>query len=251
MSEEDLDKRVKELLEESEESMVSTPKSTPPEETESSESKESSSQTEVHESHTGSRVFEVKYWPKDKPEEAKVTYVKAESEEEAKGQIVEEDYEAEVTGSYSEEEWKKLVGQYAEGHQRGIGGLDKEMNLEDEIRWIRREMSKLGLKEVVDLPSGEGIAEIGSEAYYDAFGAYDRQIRKIIRDINDKIRRFISGKYRVDAYGRVIPLGWAPFLRELPLVTLKTKRIFFEIRIPHEEYSVPFWFELDWKRLVS
>jgi hypothetical protein len=40
MSEEDLDKRVKELLEESEESMVPTPKSTPPEETESSESPE-------------------------------------------------------------------------------------------------------------------------------------------------------------------------------------------------------------------
>jgi hypothetical protein len=71
---------------------------------------ESSSEVRGFESHTGSRVFEVKYWPKDKPEEAKVTYVKAESEEEAKGQIVKKGYEAEVTGSYSEEEWSRLVG---------------------------------------------------------------------------------------------------------------------------------------------
>jgi hypothetical protein len=66
--------------------------------------------TEGGSSNSGQKVFEVKYWPKDKPEEAKVTYVKAESGEEAKSQIVEKGYEAEVTRSYSEEEWRKLVG---------------------------------------------------------------------------------------------------------------------------------------------
>ena len=115
----------------------------------------------------------------------------------------------------------------------------------EEEQAIKEYMRKHGFEETDD-PTGKGLelADWGSPASKKFFGTEHTILDRKIRALQAKVERVLGGTAIVNKHGRVIPLRETPFQRYEPLVSLVTGYIYWEIRIPLKEYSIPYYFKL-------